>query len=51
MGIVPAVYGKNMFKYDLSNRNALPNTIMRVMNYKKLYSDKVLSIESKLRRN
>jgi hypothetical protein len=39
MGIVPAVYGKNMFKYDLSNRIALLNTIMRVINYKKLYRD------------
>ena len=43
------VYGKNMFKYELFNKDSLVRTIMSVVNYKKSYSKKILSIQDDLR--
>ena len=45
------VYGDNMFKYDLFNKDSLFDTIMTVINYKGSYSDKILSIQHNLRCN
>jgi glycosyltransferase involved in cell wall biosynthesis len=43
------VYGENMFKYGLFNKNALFDTIMTVINCKESYSNRILSIQNDLR--
>lgn len=45
------VYGKNMFKYKLFNKNSLMSVIMSVINYKGSYSEKILSIQDDLRQS
>jgi hypothetical protein len=45
------VYGENMFKYELFNKNSLSNTIMTVINCKESYSEKILSIQDDLRQS
>ena len=45
------VYGENMFKYELFNKDALFDTIMTVINYKKSYSERILSIQDDLRQS
>mgnify|MGYP003982793227 FL=1 len=45
------VYGKNMFKYELFNKNSLVRTIMSAVNYKESYSEKILSIQDDLRQS
>ena len=45
------VYGENMLKYELFNKNSLSNTIMTVINCKESYSDKILSIQDDLRQS
>jgi hypothetical protein len=45
------VYGENMFKYELFNKDALFDTIMTVINYKKSHSEKILSIQDDLRKS
>ena len=45
------VYGENMLKYELFNKNSLSNTIMTVINCKEPYSDKILSIQDDLRQS
>jgi len=46
-----AVYGENMFKYELFGKNSLSNTIMTAINCKEFYSDKILSIQDDLRQS
>jgi glycosyltransferase involved in cell wall biosynthesis len=46
-----AVYGKEMFKYELFNKKALFDTIMTVINCKESYSGKILSIQDNLRQS
>jgi hypothetical protein len=46
-----AVYGRNMFKYELFNKNSLSNTIMTVINYKDSYNDNILSVQEDLRQS
>ena len=45
------VYGENMFKYKLLNKDSLLCTIMNVINYKGSYSKKILSIQDNLRQS
>ena len=45
------VYGKNMFKYELFNKDSLVRTIMSVVNYKESYSERILSIQDDLRQS
>jgi hypothetical protein len=45
------VYGENMFKYELFNKNSLSNTIMTVINCNESFSDKILSIQGDLRQS
>jgi len=45
------VYGENMFKYELFNKNSLPSTIMTVINCKESHSDRILSIQDDLRQS
>ena len=45
------VYGENMFKYELFNKNSLMGVIMSVINYKESYSEKILSIQDDLRQS
>jgi glycosyltransferase involved in cell wall biosynthesis len=45
------VYGENMFKYKLFNKNSLLDAIINVMNYKGSYSEKILSLQDDLRRS
>jgi hypothetical protein len=46
-----SVYGKNMFKYELFNKDSLVRAIMSAVNYKKSYSEKILSIQDDLRQS
>jgi glycosyltransferase involved in cell wall biosynthesis len=46
-----AVYGENMFKYKLFNKDSLLGVIMNVMNYKGSYSKKILSLQDDLRQS
>jgi glycosyltransferase involved in cell wall biosynthesis len=46
-----AVYGKEMFKYELFNKKALFDAIMTVINCKESYSGKILSIQDNLRQS
>ena len=43
------VYGGNMFKYKLFNKDSLLDAIMSAMNYKGSYSEKILSLQDNLR--
>ena len=43
-----AVYGRNMFKYELFNKNSLLDTIMSVINCKESFSSKILSLQEGL---
>ena len=43
------VYGKNMFKYELFNKDSLVEAIMIVVNFKQSNSEKILSIQNDLR--
>jgi hypothetical protein len=45
------VYGENMFKYELFNKNSLSSTIMTVINCKESYGDTILSIQDDLRKS
>ena len=45
------VYGENMFKYKLFNKDSLLGAIMSVLNYKGSYSEKILSIQDDLRQS
>ena len=45
------VYGENMFKYKLFNKDSLLDAIMSVMNYKESYSKKILSLQDNLRQS
>jgi glycosyltransferase involved in cell wall biosynthesis len=45
------VYGGNMFKYKLFNKDSLLDAIMSVMNYKGPYSEKILSLQDNLRQS
>ena len=45
------VYGENMFKYELFNKNSFMSVIMSVINYKESYSEKILSIQDDLRQS
>ncbi len=45
------VYGHNMFKYELFNKDSLVGVIMNIINYKESYSGKILSIQDNLRRS
>ena len=46
-----AVYGENMLTYELFNKDDLSKTIMTVINCKKSYSEKILSIQDDLRQS
>ena len=45
------VYGDNMFKYELFNKDSLVSVIMNIINYKESYGGKILSIQDDLRRS
>ena len=45
------VYGENMFKYELFNKDSLVSVIMSAINYKKSCSEKILSIQDDLRQS
>jgi hypothetical protein len=45
------VYGNNMFKYELFNKDSLVKAIMSVVNFKESYSEKVLSIQDDLKQS
>jgi len=45
------VYGYNMFKYELFNKDSLLGAIISVMNYKESYTEKILSLQDDLRQN
>ena len=45
------VYGDNMFKYELFNKDSLVSVIMSIINFKESYSGKILSIQDDLRQN
>jgi len=45
------VYGENMFKYVLFNKDSLVDAIMTVINFKASYSEKILSIQDDLRQS
>ena len=46
-----AVYGENMFQYELFNRDSLVDTIMSIINSKESYSENILSIQDDLRQS
>jgi hypothetical protein len=46
-----SVYGENMFKYELFNKDSLVSVIMSVINYKESCGDKILSIQDDLRQS
>ena len=46
-----AVYGENMFKYKLFNKDSLLGAIMSVINYKGPYSKNILSLQDNLRQS
>ena len=43
------VYGENIFKYELFNKDSLVSVIMSIINCKESYSGKILSIQDDLR--
>ena len=45
------VYGKNIFKYKLFNKDSLVDTIMSVMNYKGSYDEKFIFLQNNLRQS
>jgi hypothetical protein len=45
------VYGDNMFKYELFNKDSLVSVIMSIINFKESYSGKILSIQDDLRQS
>ena len=46
-----AVYGENMFKYKLFNKDSLLGAIMSVINYQGPYSKNILSLQDNLRQS
>ena len=46
-----AVYGENMFQYELFNRDSLVDTIMSIINCKESYGENILSIQDDLRQS
>jgi hypothetical protein len=46
-----AVYGEDMFKYKLFNKDSLLCAIMNIINYNGSYSKKILSIQDNLRQS
>ena len=45
------VYGENMFKYNLFDKDSLIDTIMTLINFKMSYREKIVSIQDDLRQS
>jgi len=46
-----AVYGENMFKFKLYNKNSLLQEIMSVLDYKESFSKRILSLQDELKKS